>query len=155
MLERAAVAHAPVRKSTNLGPNIMGAWGVGNFDNDTVLDWLGDVRTVKAVRDALQRILQLHSDDYLESDLCCEALGAAEIVAASGGFPSSSPPSDAALLARKLSTMLTPVDLSNAMAAVMRVEEKSELQQLFDEGRTNHDWHDELHQLVERLRMAT
>ncbi len=63
----------------------MGAWDSGPFDNDTALDWCGDLgdadpaRRPGLIRDALATAAD--TAGYLDMDEACEALAAAAIVA--------------------------------------------------------------------------
>lgn len=62
----------------------MGAWGVGNFDNDSACDWaygLEKVQDLSLVNAALQRVLDCGPQDYLDSSDACDALAAGEVVA--------------------------------------------------------------------------
>ncbi|MFD1936288.1 MULTISPECIES: DUF4259 domain-containing protein [Nonomuraea] len=69
----------------------MGAWDVGPFDNDTAADWCGDLQDADAsqrpvlIRRALATVVD--EQGYLDSDLACEAIAAAAIVAAQRGGP--------------------------------------------------------------------
>ncbi len=61
----------------------MGAWDVGTFDNDTACDWtygLEEHSDTSLVEAALDAILSTGSD-YLDADVACEGLAAAEVVA--------------------------------------------------------------------------
>ena len=61
----------------------MGAWGTGNFENDTALDWvwsLEESKDLSLVEDAISDVL--NSGDCLDADLGCAGLAAAEVVAA-------------------------------------------------------------------------
>ncbi|RIV40356.1 DUF4259 domain-containing protein [Micromonospora radicis] len=74
----------------------MGTWDSGPFDNDTAADWCGDLddadlaKRPTLVREALSRAAD--EDGYLDSDVACEAIAAAAIVAAQqpGGPPIAS-----------------------------------------------------------------
>src|SRR5690606_8457907 len=63
------------------------AWGPGTFDNETALDWLGDLELADAdyVRDALAGVAEAHDADELDAHAYRAALAAAEIVAAARG----------------------------------------------------------------------
>ncbi|MFE3450502.1 DUF4259 domain-containing protein [Nonomuraea sp. NPDC059194] len=69
----------------------MGTWDVGPFDNDTAADWCGDLQDADAaqrpglIRRALATVVE--QEGYLDSDVACEALAAAAIVAAQRGGP--------------------------------------------------------------------
>lgn len=61
----------------------MGVWDVGTFDNDTAGDWAYDLETQQDtafVAATLGRVLDTGSD-YLDADVACEGLAAAEVVA--------------------------------------------------------------------------
>ncbi len=62
----------------------MGTWGPKTFENDIALDWLIDLSSagITGLSDALKRVAERKPDDYVEAPDCCEALAAAEIVAA-------------------------------------------------------------------------
>jgi hypothetical protein len=60
----------------------MGAWGEGNFENDSVLDWLAELGDAAQVKAALDAVAGAPPDAYLEVDECSAALGAAEVLAA-------------------------------------------------------------------------
>jgi hypothetical protein len=64
----------------------MGAWGSGSFDNDSALDWLGDLADGDAdLRQTLEAAAGADADAYLEVDEASAAVAAAEIVAAGHG----------------------------------------------------------------------
>lgn len=61
----------------------MGAWDVGTFDNDTAGDWAYELETqpdTSFVSTTLANVLAT-GDDYLDADVACEGLAAAEVVA--------------------------------------------------------------------------
>jgi Domain of unknown function (DUF4259) len=63
--------------------DVMGAWGVGSFDNDAACDWAGNLAEsddLSPVHDALAEVLDT-GDEFLDSDLACEALAACEVLA--------------------------------------------------------------------------
>ena len=130
----------------------MGAWGHGNFDNDDAGDWLyeledsSDLSVVASVFDA---VLQ-DPNGYLESPSCCNALAAAEIVAALSGKPASNLPDNAQAWVRGKSTS-TAETVSKAKAAVARVRSKSELRELWEETDEFDNWLKVLDELDARL----
>ena len=66
----------------------MGAWGAGNFENDSAADWAGDLverGSPDLVRVALQAAVDGAGQDDLDADVGTEALAAAEVVAAAAG----------------------------------------------------------------------
>lgn len=130
----------------------MGAWGSGNFDNDDALDWLAELDgTDFVVKNALAVVAESARDARLTTGMCCCALAAAELVAARSGNPAAQIPSAAAEWAAQRSGADSSLqDL--ARVAVQRIEEKSGLQELFDEGGYNKEWHAVLDDLLQRLR---
>lgn len=65
----------------------MGAWGHGSFDNDAASDWLGDLAEgdVSLVGETLDAVGAAEKDEYIDADDACNALAAAELVAAALG----------------------------------------------------------------------
>jgi len=75
----------------------MGAWGTGNFENDTAMDWVGDLREgggADRVEQALKQVTDAESAKDLDPDEGCAALAAAEVVAIAMGHPPSVDPPD-------------------------------------------------------------
>ncbi|MHA7584314.1 DUF4259 domain-containing protein [Paenibacillus vandeheii] len=65
----------------------MGAWGTGIFENDDVLDWkldLFDTDDMELIEETIEEVLE---EEYIETDLASNALGAVEILAALQGSP--------------------------------------------------------------------
>lgn len=65
----------------------MSAWGADSFDNDTACDW---AYTLEAAVDLSPVELALRAaadgnEDFLDADVCCEALAASEVVARLSG----------------------------------------------------------------------
>jgi hypothetical protein len=59
----------------------MGAWGTGIFDDDTALDFVGDVRSADDPLSMMQTALECATNaDYLEYDGACAAIVVAAIV---------------------------------------------------------------------------
>jgi hypothetical protein len=74
----------------------MGCWGIGTFENDDALDWAFDLGQNSGL-DPVHRVLRAPCDgDYLEAPDACEALAAAEVVAALLSRPASDLPVDVA-----------------------------------------------------------
>lgn len=60
----------------------MGAWGVGNFENDDAVDWACDIAGSKGVKVLTAPLRSIVStSDYIEAPDCCQALVSAEIIA--------------------------------------------------------------------------
>jgi len=74
----------------------MGCWGIGNFDNDDALDWASNLGESLGL-DPVDRVLRAPCNgEYLEAPDACEALAAAEVVAALLGHPAGDLPVDVA-----------------------------------------------------------
>jgi hypothetical protein len=131
----------------------MGAWDAGSFQNDTALDWAGDLNEsgdIKAVRTALVRVMEERRSEqpsfigrllgrrvmepYLEADVACEGLAAAEIVAFWLGHPDRHFPDYLRDWARRHSDALSSELITLARQAVSAVRTKSELKDLWEEG---------------------
>ena len=132
----------------------MGTWAADSFSNDGALDWLQDfveAPTMEMLRDTLEYVTELDADDYLEAPDCEEAIAAAEIVAALTGKPSTKLPDD---LKTWLATGhgLTGAPLvAAARAAMTRIVNASELQELWAGSDSNPQWLAEMSDLIRRL----
>jgi len=119
----------------------MGAWGHGHFENDDASDWLyeleasGDLSVVITALDAVSQ----DPADYVESPTCCNALAAAEIVAALNGKPSSNLPEIAGTWVRGKPEPGSDA-VSKARAAVERIRTNSELRELWEESDDFENW---------------
>lgn len=61
----------------------MGAWGIGNFDNDLAMDWLIETEQPKSNQALLHPIRAILSNtNDLDEPSCTEALAAAGVIAA-------------------------------------------------------------------------
>ncbi|WP_295620600.1 DUF4259 domain-containing protein [Chamaesiphon sp. GL140_3_metabinner_50] len=131
----------------------MGAWGHLSFDNDTTNDWasglekVDDLSLVESAFDELEDI----SDDYLEEDIACAAIGACEVIARLLGNPGYTnvytEKVDLWVAARKLKP--SPELLQRAVAAIDRIiTDNSELCELWEE---NDDWIGAMEDLRSRL----
>jgi len=133
----------------------MGAWGPGNLDNDSALDWVERFREKGAVAVA-EAFDAAGTDDYLDVDEGSEALAAAEIVAAAFEKPNPAASSDLIdLVTRHAATIRALPDIrQKALAAVDRVLlETSELRELWHEDGEDYakQWLDAVKDLKMRL----
>jgi hypothetical protein len=150
----------------------MGAWDAGSFQNDTALDWVGDLcdrGDVAAVRKALIRVMEERRsaqpsfigrllgrqriEPYLEAHVASEGLAAAEIVAFWLGHPDPHLPGKLAEWARRHSDSL-PAELATlARQAVSIIKTKSELKDFWEEGEgvVAPKWHNAIADLERRL----
>ena len=76
----------------------MGAWDTGPFENDDALDWAGDLAEsddMSVIESALDAVIECE-EDLIEAPDCCNALAAAEVVAALRGKACASIPKEVA-----------------------------------------------------------
>ena len=134
----------------------MGAWAEDTFGNDTACDWVGtflDDPGLPAVKSAIEAVLE--TDDYLDSDEACDCLAACEVIARlQGKWGLRNAYSEE--LDKWIEANPTAVldDLKAAAdSAIERIlGENSELQELWDEGERNEDWHKAIDDLRQRIR---
>ena len=150
----------------------MGAWAAGNFENDTAMDWVGDLREsgdASAVRTALSQVMEQSTpqqpsfvgrllgrrpvEPYLEAPVASEALAAAEVVACWLGHPLPKLPDGVGEWAREHSSEFTPEFVQLARQVVATIKTKSELRDLWEEGdaATAAEWHTVIADLERRL----
>lgn len=134
----------------------MGAWGVLAFDNDAANDWAHDLEALddlSLVETALNEVAVV-GDEYLDSDLACNALAACEVLARlrgrSGYTNASTAKVDTWVAAHRI---VPPASLlSRAAVAIDRIlDEDSELRDLWEEGDAT-DWCQAVEDLRGRLR---
>ena len=136
----------------------MGAWDSGNFENDSVLDWLGDLEEAEdgwaEIGERLLEIVNAGPGDYLDSDPCCQALAADEVIAAAMGRPHASLPENATKWVEKNRAGITSDLAPRAKAAAQRIREKSEPAELWGDGEEdgrNKEWEAVVLDLENRL----
>ncbi|MCX5660604.1 MAG: DUF4259 domain-containing protein [Planctomycetota bacterium] len=131
----------------------MGAWGLGPFDNDDALDFIGDLVEAdddSMLADALATA-SVDEDEYIEAPDGCNAIAAAEVVAAANGKPVKKLP-DAARKWLKGKPKPDAKLLGQARKAMKRILGKeSELQQLWEESDNLDAWKDVVEELIQRL----
>jgi hypothetical protein len=142
----------------------MGAWGYGNFENDTALDWIWELEKTSdlgLVERAISDVV--NCDDYLDADLGCVGLAAAEVVAALMGKPPKDLPEEASawIQAHQLVPAQELVQASLAAIDKVRNQEQSELKELWEEEEEEEEeeeaellteWHAVLYDLSLRLK---
>jgi hypothetical protein len=133
----------------------MGAWGAGNFENDTALDWvlaLEESEGLSLVGQAIAEVLEV--DDYLDADVACIGLAAAEVVAALRDQPPDELPEEVSRWVQVQE--ITPSDelVSDSLAAIEKIrnDDGSELRELWEEDDDPPvEWYAVLDDLVARL----
>jgi hypothetical protein len=131
----------------------MGAWGHKSFENDSALDWLGDLADGESslVGEALDAITHADEDAYLEVDEATAALAAAELVAAGLGKGDDRLNEDAAAWLEQHRPVAQGIGATRARKAVERVYKASELRELWDENGEDTEWHADVRELLARL----
>lgn len=120
-----------VAREANGKIRAMGTDGVGNFENDTAADWIGEIAAggrVDDVREALERVA--HAAGDIDAPHACEALAAAEIVAAVRGYPGDTQVTRA--VARRMPTLIEDAPLALAAIAAVVDPKNSELYWLWE-----------------------
>ncbi len=120
----------------------MGAWGIGNFDNDSASDWLYDFGE-NSTKDFLEKTLDaVFEEEYLDSDIASEALSAIEAIALIMGDSKEDKEElenvDFDTLKRSFDTTL----FDKSVKCIDRILEKNnnELYELWEESESFEDW---------------
>jgi Domain of unknown function (DUF4259) len=134
----------------------MGAWGHRSFENDSALDWMGDLEDGGAslVGEALDAVADASDDTYLEVDECSAALAAAELVAAALGHGEGRLTEEGVAWLQRHREEARAIGATRARQAVERVYESSELRELWDENGNDTEWHADVRELLKRLAAA-
>lgn len=130
----------------------MGSWGMGNFDNDTALNWVSDfVDSPKPgmVDEALRGM----GDKKKQQDTAAneKALAAAEVVAAMNGKPSDEIPAELEDMLKNFTIKPNRELLTLARQSTLAVKTQSELRELWIETGDLEIWLEHIDDLLERL----
>lgn len=129
----------------------MGTWGSGPFENDSALDWAGDLNDADDLTLAMDALERVRGSDYVDADDASVAIAAAEVVAAVGGRPHADLPEDVQRWIVSSGVTLDPEHSEEAAAAVERIRgEDSELADLWAASGAE-EWYGHLDGLTERL----
>ncbi len=122
------------------------------LENDTALDWLGELEEQPQIQTITIALSEAANEtDYLDADLGCEALVAAELVAYALGRPPREPDERLTALA-ELDGLREHASLAAQAVAVVADTDRSELSDLWTEDGPNEDWDKVLADLAARLR---
>ncbi|WP_168210539.1 DUF4259 domain-containing protein [Persicimonas caeni] len=142
----------------------MGAWGTGNFDNDAALDFLSALYPREDgcghIEKALAKVLPDADEadvDEADAHACCQALAAAEIVAALGGAPRdglSESVTDWVWYRRPVEDSRLDAITELARRAVRQVRDDSELSELWQQTDSHDAWRAAVDELAARLDRA-
>ena len=134
----------------------MGAWGAGSFENDAALDWVWSLEQsddLSLVEAAISDVL--NSDDYLDADVGCTGLAAAEGVADLRDRPVDGLPGGVSQWVEKHKIAVSDAFIKDCLRAVDKIgsDDTSELKELWEEaGDPATEWRAVLEDLVARLR---
>lgn len=125
----------------------MGAWGIGNFENDDAVDWMYDISDSKGVKVLLSPLKDVVNETgYLESPDCCQALVSAEIISKALSKDRSELPEEIQSWLEKKRGLfgkppvLEPAHASLAAQAVKKIMADSELKELWQEAGEYDQW---------------
>ena len=103
----------------------MGAWGAGSFENDTAMDWAGEVGSVADIEAVLDSLAGHDTNTPIDADDASRFVAAAEAVAVLMGRVAADVPGE--LKTRLAGLKATPQMRVNAEWCVRLVLENSEL----------------------------
>ena len=130
----------------------MGAWGEGVLENDTALDWLGDLEEQPQIQTVTIALSDAAGEtDYLDAGAGCQALVAADLVAYALGRAPSEADERLTALADDLDGLLELAALAARAVAVVADADRSELTDLWTEDGPNATWDAVLADLRARL----
>ncbi|MDE1244198.1 MULTISPECIES: DUF4259 domain-containing protein [Vibrio] len=140
----------------------MGAWSEDNFGNDSASDWIWELEKSKGVNTLMSPIQSvINENEYLEVDICSEALAASEVIAAAITNDHTLLPDEARnWLNRKQGWLIgrrpqvTAEHAKQALRAVQKILSNSELQELWEEGGVNESWRSIQDNLIAKLENA-
>lgn len=132
----------------------MGDWDVGAFDNDTAKDWLTDLmhgESTSPILRAIVNVAKMPASDYLQAPECEVAVAAAELVVAARGKASESIPSEAVNWIKQRKFVAGKEVVAMALKVLRRIEENSELKEVWSDTTSAKDWKRSISDLKKRL----
>lgn len=133
------------------GGSAYGSVGVGAFEKDDALDWLGEVAesdVLECLDGAFQAVLE--SSGHRDAPECAAVIAAAELLAAAMGRPCDRIPDEAVSLAKGLRKPSSEL-IKRARDASSRVLRESELRELWQESDSFAAWEVRMRDLKRRL----
>jgi hypothetical protein len=136
----------------------VGTWSHLPFGNDTANDWAYDLEVTKDfshVAKAIQAVLEVGEDDYLDADVAAEAVGAAEVLAKALGHGTQRDAYTEKVEVWLQSVKVKPSKklIADAQLALARIlGDESELRDLWEEGHGLATWEGTIHALQAALR---
>lgn len=127
-------------------------WDVRSFANEGAHDWLREL--LKSVSGDLVK-QALHdvdtADSFIDSQDAERAVAAAEVVAASRGFPSDDLPDEATLWIKAKRYQAPDAIVSKAIAVIDKILKRSELKDVWEDTEAGPQWRKILVDLTRRL----
>jgi hypothetical protein len=136
---------------------LVGAWGIGSFENDSASDWFYTVEEAVEPGLAIASALDdaLAEAGYLELDSACVAIAGAELSAACAGVPADHLPDHIRRWVAQHPHQPHAAEIEQAVLAVERVRGESELRELWeDEMGLDNAWLRAVDDLIARLRRS-
>ena len=136
---------------------VMGAWGIGSFENDAASDWFYLVEEAVepglVIASALDEALA--EAGYLELDSACAAVAAAELLASCAGAMPEALPDHIRRWASEHQHQPHAPEIEHAVQAVERVRGESELRELWEEeSGADNPWLRAVDDLLARLKRS-
>jgi len=130
----------------------MGAWGTGNFDNDTALDWVFELEKYNDTT-LLEQTLDAIDEDDIDTSSAEEALIAIEvIVRLLGNFKEDPYSEDVDKWVKAHPLDVPDILLEKAKKSIALIlGENSELRELWEETNDFEAWKNEIGNLRDRL----
>ncbi len=120
----------------------MGAWGIGNFENDSAGDWLYEFEE-NPTKDFLKKTLEaVFKEEYLDSDIASEALSAIEAITLIMGNSKEDEEELESIDFDVLKNQFNRPLYDKSINCINRILEKSnnELYELWEESESFEDW---------------
>lgn len=129
----------------------MGAWGIGNFDNDDAADWAFELAESQGAELLMSTLDAIAEGEYLEAPDCSTALAAAEVVAALRGSPPEALAPEVSSWVEANQVAIDSELPGKALMAIHRIETESELRELWEDAGELESWAAILDDLKRRL----
>jgi hypothetical protein len=136
---------------------LVGAWGIGSFENDCASDWFYTVEEAVEPGLTIASALDdaLAEPGYLDLDSACAAIAGAELSAACAGVAADGLPDHIRRWVTEHPHQPHAAEIEQAVRAVQRVRNESELRELWDhEMGPDNAWLRAVDDLIARLRRS-
>jgi len=134
----------------------VGEWGAASFENDAASDWFLLVEEAVDPGVVIASALDgaVGESEYLGLDQACEALAAAELSASCAGHASARLPDNVRYWVDTHPHQPHDSEIDQAVQAVQRVREESELRDYWERGVDRDKWLGEVDDLTRRLEQS-